>query len=298
MKAQSSERRKRNRTEKAPPIELDLQYALSSGRAALVKVRLIDLHDDGCGVESQQALEIGTKVWLRGNWTADRRAKETEVEGLVVWCRLRTLKSYRLGVAFSHPWRPADSANDDRGASVELNDYYETLQLSTNADAETIHRVYRILAQRYHPDNVETGNDAMFRGILTAYQTLSDPEKRAAYDVQHQKANRSRWKIFDQTSAVHGASAEKRKRQGILALLYTKRMNSPEQSGMTAGEMESLLGVPREHLEFALWFLREAGNIQRTDNGRYLITVKGVEAAESSDLFPVTVQSDRLLEAR
>ena len=37
-------------------------------------------------------------------------------------------------------------------------DYYEILQVSDSAEPETINRVYRIFAQRYHPDNQETGN--------------------------------------------------------------------------------------------------------------------------------------------
>ena len=38
-------------------------------------------------------------------------------------------------------------------------DYYEILQISPNAEPETVHRVFRLLAQRCHPDNAETGNE-------------------------------------------------------------------------------------------------------------------------------------------
>jgi curved DNA-binding protein len=40
------------------------------------------------------------------------------------------------------------------------NDYYEVLQVSTSADPDTITRVYRLLAQRFHPDNQKTGYEA------------------------------------------------------------------------------------------------------------------------------------------
>ena len=50
---------------------------------------------------------------------------------------------------------------------------------------------------------------------------------------------------------------------------------------MTLKELEEILGVPKEHLEFTLWFLRENQQVQRSDNARYVITLKGVEAAES-----------------
>jgi DnaJ-class molecular chaperone len=62
-------------------------------------------------------------------------------------------------------------------------DYYETLQISANAEPDTIHRVYRLLAPRFHPDNLETGDESRFRAITEAYHILIDPEKRAQYDI-------------------------------------------------------------------------------------------------------------------
>ena len=160
-------------------------------------------------------------------------------------------------------------------------DLYEVLQVSANADPDTIHRVFRILAQRWHPDNRETGCEEAFRQLTEAYSTLSDPERRAAYDVQHREARRLTWKIFDQSNAVQGAEAEKRKRQGILQLLYRKRLVAPEQPTMTLHEFEELLGVPKEHLEFSLWYLREGQYVHRADSGKHSITLKGVDLAET-----------------
>jgi len=160
-------------------------------------------------------------------------------------------------------------------------DHYEALQISPSAEPETVHRVYRILAQRYHPDNPETGNAETFRNILEAYRVLSDPERRAAYDVDHRAARRLTWNIFDQTNAAQGVDAERAKRRGVLSLLYRKRMAQPDQPNMSMKEFEDLLGVPREHLEFTLWYLKEGQFVVRTDNGRHSITLKGVDLAES-----------------
>jgi curved DNA-binding protein CbpA len=159
-------------------------------------------------------------------------------------------------------------------------DHYEALQVSHNADADTIHRIYRILAQRFHPDNQETGSAEIFRLLTDAYHVLADPEKRAAYDVQHREARCLTWKIFDQSSAALGVEAERRKREGVLCLLYRKRVSQPEQATMSLKELEEILGVPKEHLEFTLWFLKENQQVQRSDNARFTITLKGVEAAE------------------
>jgi curved DNA-binding protein CbpA len=161
-------------------------------------------------------------------------------------------------------------------------DYYEILEISPNAQPETIHRVYRLLAQSYHPDNQDTGDTGRFSLVLESYRVLSDPERRASYDVEHQASRATRWKIFDQSTAMQGIAAEKRKRGGILTLLYTKRMTSPEHPSLNLFELEQLLGCPREHLELSLWYLKESGRVARGDSGRYSITCKGLETVEES----------------
>src|ERR671922_2524097 len=83
-------------------------------------------------------------------------------------------------------------------------DYYEALQVSPNADAETIQRVYRLLARRFHPDNVDTGNDSRFRLVHEAYTILSDPASRAKYDVFHQQQRQDRWKILSSAAQAEG----------------------------------------------------------------------------------------------
>jgi curved DNA-binding protein len=160
-------------------------------------------------------------------------------------------------------------------------DHYETMQISPNADLDTIHRVYRILAQRFHPDNQETGNAETFHALTESYHALSDPERRAAFDIEHRTTRRLTWKIFDQTTAAQGVEAERRKRAGILALLYRKRLAQPDLPSMNLKDFEDLLGVPKEHLEFTLWYLKEGGFITRADSGRYTITLKGVDLAET-----------------
>jgi len=161
-------------------------------------------------------------------------------------------------------------------------DYYEILEISPNASLETIHRVYRILAQRFHPDNPQTGDADAFRGVTSAYQVLSDPEQRAAFDVHHRATRKLTWTIFDKSNPTTGADAERRKRNGVLSLLYRKRAAQPDRPSMALREFEDLLGVPREHLEFSLWYLEEGQYVQRGDSGTYVITMKGVDLAESN----------------
>lgn len=63
-------------------------------------------------------------------------------------------------------------------------DYYEVLGVAKDADEATIKKAYRQLAKKYHPD-VNPGDktaEEKFKEVNEAYQTLSDPQKRASYD--------------------------------------------------------------------------------------------------------------------
>src|SRR4030095_5691732 len=65
-------------------------------------------------------------------------------------------------------------------------DYYDILGVAKNASEEDIKKAYRKLAMKHHPDRNQ-GDDAKksedkFKGAKEAYEMLSDPQKRAAYD--------------------------------------------------------------------------------------------------------------------
>ena len=76
---------------------------------------------------------------------------------------------------------------------------------------------------------------------------------------------------------------EIRKRHGVLKVLYTHRLMNPSAPALRGRDFVELLGCPVEHLEFALWFLRESKFITRSDNNRFEITRLGVEAFEAEE---------------
>ena len=51
---------------------------------------------------------------------------------------------------------------EDSKVNGNFVDYYELMQISSNAEPETIHRVFHMLAARYHPDNPQSGDTEKF----------------------------------------------------------------------------------------------------------------------------------------
>src|SRR5690554_5869362 len=81
-------------------------------------------------------------------------------------------------------------------------DYYEILGVSKGADERDIKKAYKRMAMKYHPDRTKGDKDleAKFKDVKEAYEVLSDPAKRQAYDQYGHAA-------FDQSRGGFGGGA-------------------------------------------------------------------------------------------
>ena len=174
-----------------------------------------------------------------------------------------------------------------------FEDFYELLQLSPNADEETIRRVFRHLAKRFHPDT--PGGDAeRFNRLVEAHTTLTNPETRAAYDARHQRFWESKWTVADEAADPIRHLDDDALRSHLLSLFYTQRRSSMRNPGMGSAELAKLAGCPYELIDFHLWYLKEKSWIERLETGLYAITAQGVDAVEARRQHVAT----RLIEAR
>jgi len=166
--------------------------------------------------------------------------------------------------------------------ATEFIDYYEVLEISPNANIDTIDRVFRFLAQRYHPDHAVTGDHNKFSDLVKAHETLRDPEKRAKYDIAHSKYSEQRWRLSEEAGDKGGFELDTIVQDRLLSILYVKRRRDMRNPGIGNLALERLSGCPPEHIEFHLWYLKEKGWITRMEDGLLSITVSGIDQANMS----------------
>lgn len=160
-------------------------------------------------------------------------------------------------------------------------DYYEFLQISPRADEDTIHRVYRFLAARYHPDNPESGNTEAFSLLTTAYNVLSDPARRAEYDAARENELPHGTPLSRSVDFMDTFVGETNRRLAMLAVLYFRRRSSPNAPEVALAEIEARMGFPRDYLDFTTWYLQKKGYITKADNSDFTLTAQGVDFVET-----------------
>ena len=70
-----------------------------------------------------------------------------------------------------------------------MKNYYDTLGVSETASDRDIKSAFRKLAQEHHPDR--GGNEAKFKEVNEAYDTLKNTQKRQEYDAMRKYGQRS-----------------------------------------------------------------------------------------------------------
>jgi curved DNA-binding protein CbpA len=160
-------------------------------------------------------------------------------------------------------------------------DFYEFLQISSHADADTIHRVYRFLAARFHPDNPETGDPEKFFLLKSVYDVLSDPVRRTEYDVNRELRAAEKAPLSSSVDFMDDLKGETNRRLAVLAVLYYRRRTNPYSPEVGLPELEKRMGFPRDYLDFTTWYLTRKGYITKADNSDFTLTAEGVDFVET-----------------
>ncbi len=238
------------------------------GQTRSVRVRGLNVSRSGIRIESLEEMHTGVPVSLQ----AERH--ELSGQAVVRNCMKRG-SGFLVGLEFCD-----ETKRTLRLPLVDAVDFYEVLQVSQNAEPETIHRVYRIMAARFHPDNPQTGDSERFLLLNEAYEVLSDEGKRASYDAARRVGECQPLPAFELKEFVDGIEGEQNRRLGILCLLYNRRRSDMEHPGLSLLDLERLMSFPREYISFAVWYLRDRGFVQMGDNSDYVLTATGADHVE------------------
>ena len=237
----------------------------------------LDISSCGVGIECPTELKAGSIVFVQA------RDGSFEATCEVVHSTRKGAK-FHIGLEVRGEAPEAERPPVQKPLDTEP-DHYETLQISPKADLQTVHRVFRIMALRFHPDNPETGDVEQFLRMKKAYAVLSDPERRAEYDaILDKKRDDGPKPIFGLKDFVTGVEAETNRRLGVLCLLYHKRQTTPDNPGISLLDLERDMGFPREYLSFTLWYLRAKDFVTVADNSDYALTAGGADFVEKKAL--------------
>ena len=257
----------RQHTRDVVDFQVVMYWEDATGNVHSIRPTARDVSASGMGLDSTVAVEPGTEVYL------DVPRYGAPVEAVVRNCAPLG-DGFRIGVEFSIVTK----------RSVERMpkdiDCYEVLQLSPKAEMETIHRVYRIMAARFHPDNPESGDQEKFMLLTEAYRVLSDPERRAEYDAMRGAELPGPLPLFQARAFVDDKEGEANRRLGVLCLLYAQRRRDQEHPSVGLLALEQLMAIPREYLEFTLWYLKQKRYVEISEGADFSLTANGVDFVE------------------
>ena len=262
---------KRRHLRKSLQKTYSISWKDENGIAHSAEVQGSDVCGSGMGFRCPLEIRTGTLLHIQAEDGYPRRY------GTV---RHATRKGnvFHVGVELDEP-------NGERRSSPEMEDapdYYEFLQISPNAQAETVQRVYRFLASRYHPDNPETGDPEKFLLLNRAYEVLSDPMRRAQYDELLKTRPVRHDEIFECVDFLDGVEGEMNRRLAVLSLLYRKCRSNIQNPSISLLDLEAQMAFPREYLDFTIWYLRSKKYISQDDGATLALTSSGVDYVEAN----------------
>lgn len=132
---------------------------------------------------------------------------------------------------------------------VSPDDFYQVLGLLKGADAKAIKQAFRDLAHRYHPDKNPGDEHALlrFQKINEAYQTLSDPEKKHAYDLAHgYQANHVQEDLFSEIFGRYQQTTSSQSTQGNKNHANVKSTARDYRYTLEIEFAEAMLGCEKE----------------------------------------------------
>jgi len=170
-----------------------------------------------------------------------------------------------------------------------FQEHYEVLGIEPRSDSETLQRAYAELAQKYHPNNPDTGDPEAFEAVNAAYEVLSDPAQRFAFDNLKGIGEDATCPQFNGAEFFELLGSDAGLRAALLCILYERRKIKPLKPGLPMRYVEAMLDATLDELFYVLWYVKQRGWVSSDDKSNLLITVQGVDYLDSNRPTPALV---------
>jgi len=162
----------------------------------------------------------------------------------------------------------------------KFQDHYAVLGIDPTADGERLSAAYAKLAEKYHPNNPDTGDREKFDAVNMAYEVLSDPALRKEFD-KLKGLDQGEEPKFTGVGFFEALGRENNLRVAVLCVLYDRRRTKPSRPSLSMRQLESTLQATEEELNFALWYLKKRSYVGQDDKSSLLINVEGMDFLET-----------------
>lgn len=167
-------------------------------------------------------------------------------------------------------------------AAGKFQDHYTILGVDPKANSEAIQAAYAKLAQKYHKDTPQTGNQEKFESVNLAYEVLCDATLRAEFDkikgIDQDDDNPQ----FSGAAFFENLSRQNGLRMALLSILYERRQLKPYRPSLSMRHLDRMLNLTNDELNFALWYLKQRALVQSDDKSNLQITVQGMDFLENT----------------
>jgi chromosome segregation ATPase len=149
-------------------------------------------------IDSEENLPASVLKWLSSIEesinNADKFIKSWEFSEAyrnIVW-GLSTCKNYELLLTILNDFATSGTEDIPQEEEEIFEDWYDILGVEPDADEKEIKRAYREVAKKHHPDknNGDKESEEKFKKAAEAYEILSDPEKRKAFDEKRKNSKK------------------------------------------------------------------------------------------------------------
>jgi hypothetical protein len=171
----------------------------------------------------------------------------------------------------------------------KFQDHYALLGVDPKANSEAIQAAYAKLAEKYRPQNAQTGDKEKFEAVNLAYEVLCDATLRAEFDkIKGMDQDDGKPTLFS-VDFFDSLGKQFNQRAAIMSILYDRRQKKPYRPSLSVLNLDNMINMSPDDMSFALWYLKQRGLVRSDDKSNLQITADGMDFLEARQPAPESV---------